>query len=105
MKNQKEGGILIPKDPIVKDRVFTALPRFKEWIEQTSLFNTISRFAGTGMEIYGIPNDMKLKLNGTSNVQVAEDLPMELILEFLKNSPFMGSPTVKELNLLDNGNE
>ena len=85
---KEEGGIQKPKDPIMKDRVFESLPGFKEWIEQTSLFSTIKRFAGSGLIIQGLPDSLRLQLNGISNVQAAEDLPIELIQQFYSNSPW-----------------
>lgn len=83
-----KGGIQDQDPTVAKSRVFQSIPGFKEWIEQTSLFNTIKRFAGTGLIIEGIPNGLSLQLNGISNIQSAEDLPIELLIEFYLNSPF-----------------
>jgi hypothetical protein len=85
-----KGGIPNLENPIVKDRVFQSIPGFKEWIEQTSLFQNIKRFAGTGIIIEGIPNGLRLQLNGISKVDTANDLPIEMIIEFYNNSPWLG---------------
>ncbi len=68
--------------------IFNSIPGFKEWIERTQLFSTISRFAGTGLIIEGIPDILRLQLNGIPRVETAEDLPIELIQHFYNNSPF-----------------
>jgi len=103
-----KGGIQDQKDPVVKDRVFQSIPGFKEWIEQTSLFCTIQQLAGTGATILGIPDGLQLHMTGISNVQNAEDLPIELIMEFFKNSPWYEyeyNTTQKEIHkLIDDGN-
>lgn len=77
-------------------RVFQSTPGFKEWIEQTSLFNTIKRFAGTGIIIEGIPDGLRLQLNGISKVEKAEDLPIEMIIQFFNNSPWYCNVTHNE---------
>ncbi len=89
---------LIPKsnsrDPILeKDRVFNSIPGFKEWIEQTSLFNTIKMHVGSGIRIDLIPNNASYILNKGGKVEKAEDLPIEMIVEFFINSPYYCNKT------------
>lgn len=105
MEGQKEGGISDLKNPIITNRVFESIPGFKEWIENTSLFSTIKRFAGSGIIIEGIPDGLRLQLNGISDINVAEDLPVELLLEFYLNSPFIVKDMMDQLpKLLENEN-
>lgn len=66
-------------------------PKFKVWIEQTSLFNAMKQDA-LGVEIHGNTPDGFLTLNQRKiRPQIAEDLPKEMIEEFFKNSPWFGS--------------
>ena len=95
------------KNPMDKvHRVFQSIPGFKEWIEQTTLFSHISRFAGTGLIIEGIPDGLRLQLNGISKVETAYDLPIEMIVQFFGNSPYYCNVKHNEsIKLLNNESE
>ena len=73
-----------------KEKIFKTAPEFKTWIEQTSLFDAIKKDAvykgtvRTHKEDGSI--DMELDLNGVI-IEVAEDLPIELIVQFYNNYP------------------
>lgn len=99
MSSLIKGGIQNEDPAMTKSRVFSLLPGFKEWIEQTQLFATIRKFAGSGIIIEGLPDSMRLHLTGISKIEKAEDLPIELIQQFFINSPFINhtnNDTTKE---------
>lgn len=106
----------------VKD-ILDALPDFKVWIEQTSLFDTIKRLTNPEM-IDGKPvismfsnvnvnlltEDLNMNLLRNTNVKTAYDLPIELIQQFYQNSPFFTladgvniNDIYKPIKLIDNG--
>jgi hypothetical protein len=62
--------------------------QFKEWVEKTPLFNAIKNNAGTGLIIELPEYDTRFKLDGVSKVEKAEELPIEILQEFWRNSPF-----------------
>lgn len=87
----------------------TLNPGLKEWIANTSLFDTIRRFAGrTDVRIDVLPDDMCLQLSQNGMiVEKPEDLPPELIQHFYEKSPFYKEEVEDEFNnevkLIENG--
>lgn len=81
---------LLDANPEMRERIvkaiFSRIIGFKEWIEDTSLFHSIVNNP-LAMEIKAIDNSISLKPTG-KKVEKAEDLPVELILEFYRNSPY-----------------
>lgn len=65
---------------------------FKEWVEQTSLFNALVQDSGnpTCVGIRATDNSLELLTRGIK-VSTVYDLPFELVVEFWKNSPFYES--------------
>lgn len=80
------------KDPIVlKDRVFSSIPDFKEWIENTQLFQVLKQESNNPSN-FGVPTirseQISIGLNSGIKVDTAYDLPIEVIFEFFLNSPY-----------------
>lgn len=88
MNNKHKEFMKDPKNAADFKRViFKARPDFKEWIEQTSLFDAIKRHAGTGIIIEGLSDGLSIQLNGLGKVETAYDLPIEFIENFALNFP------------------
>ncbi len=98
------------KDPIVlKDRVFSSIHGFKEWIENTQLFQVLKQESNNPNN-FGVPvirsEVISLNLNNNIKVNSATDLPIEMIEEFFRNSPYYCDKTnYDNFKLLENGNE
>ena len=67
----------------------------KQWIEDTKLFAVIKAYttgeAGGGgvmPRIIGVDPPLSLSLIPGVIINVAEDLPVEIIMEFYRNSPY-----------------
>jgi len=68
--------------------------QLKHWIEHTKLFTTIKVHTNSGGRfgvmpmIVGVDPQLELSLQPGVVINVAEDLPIEIIEEFYRNSPF-----------------
>lgn len=86
----------------------TAIPlALKLWIENTQLFAVIKYHTTSGgmggvmPRIRGVDPPLQLSLQQGIVIEKAEDLPIEIIEEFWRNSPFFEEPP-QEQYLLSN---
>jgi hypothetical protein len=77
---------------VLIQQLFNEHPDFKTWVESTSLFHAIVHDAKYGASIKYTDQDgeKELKLTG-HQINEAKDLPLELIFDFYKNSPWYTS--------------
>ena len=82
----------------IKNLLITKLAGFKDWVEQTSLFAALSNDFGETIRCHDIDGNisMEFERNGIP-INVAEDLPIELLIEFFINSPFFNETNQKLL--------
>lgn len=77
-------------NPDTKDKInkviLSKVKGFKEWVEQTSLFNAIKNNPHA-TEIRANDGSIKIVPSGIK-INTAEELPTEFLLEFYMNSPF-----------------
>lgn len=98
------------KEKRALEKVFVAIPEFREWILGTKLFSAILEYSGrpevtlVGFEDAISPH-MMMELS-CIRITEPEELPQELIIEFLRNSPFCNPLTlIKLLSALKEGLE
>lgn len=109
----------VPRKYTVKD-VLDTQPEFKEWIEQTKLFNVLVELTSgkTLWESFGgvqptiVSSEINISLIAGVVIKTPYDLPLELIGQFYMNSPFFDSDLASRLKtgdtysphkLIDNG--
>jgi len=85
--------------------IFARIPELKGWIEQTQLFTTIKagleQARKQKLSYYIIQsNEITLKLNIYTQIDKVEDLPVELIGVFYRNSPYYNSIDMTVRNIL-----
>jgi len=71
---------------------YIKLPKFKEWLENTQLFNVIKEESNShgmmGISPTIVGKGIQLQLEPGVVVNRMEDLPLEMVMEFFRNSPF-----------------
>lgn len=82
----------------LQERIFKAIPGFKEWIQTTKLFNTIVQHSGNpAVSINAFSDDetLSLVLNG-KHIDTPEELPIEVLIKFYDNYPAKSIPLITE---------
>ena len=84
-----------------KDEGYRLSKKFKEWIENTSLFHALKHdHRGTRI----VANDGSIGFYLDRNATVAEELPLEVVWVFYQNSPFYNQNNQQNnQNLLSDG--
>lgn len=90
------------KEPTVKD-ILDYLPKFREWIETTKLYNVIKEesnpstafFSNAEIDVNLVSLEIQMQLKRGRLISTPYDLPIELIKQFYMNSPFFNVDEIK----------
>lgn len=85
---------------------FSAVPEFKAWIENTSLFHALVNDVGGVIRGHGEDGSVVFEMSrGFHIIHKAEDLPIEMIMNFYENSPFYKQSSQDQTKQLTNGDK
>lgn len=90
-------GSISARDRLLADVLFKVVPKLRDWIFCTKLFNVIMEGLDMPIIIEGYDLELQettmLQLKGIK-VTIPEELPQELLYEFYKHSPYFNLDTL-----------